>query len=259
MNLDGLDLPSRSAALGFSSCAEYVRFCNEHPDLAKVPLSAWLVARVRRHDDAGRPSPDFTRLVYIGSGTFRACLMATLKKLPAWFAWHCVEWIVWLEVGSNACGWMACAPLMRAPLGDTAHLIVIDGTGTSRPESWEHTIVHEASHSVHKLIIARAEESVPMPEEEWLARRLLVSRMDEPAAAAALARELYFHEQLADATASALGFPPTGCSSSIERLRGFQAAIAAVAPLADEIERDLETNNYGTDTAARAAATEGAP
>lgn len=252
MNLSGLDLPARSAALGFASCADYLRFASEHPDLCKAPLTPASIARARRHDDAGRPAPDFTRLVYLGSGVILAVLIATLKKLPAAFAWHCTEFVCWMEVGRNAGAWMTRPPTMRAPNGDAAHLIVLNGAASDR--ALEHVIVHEASHSWHKLVVADtdAPEPAPMPEQEWLARRLLVYRDEAQDAAGAFARALYANERLADDTATAFGFPPLGHSSSIERLRGFEAEIAAATPLADEIEREIDSKHH---VAERAAAT----
>jgi len=233
--LDGLDLPGRAAAFK-RSCGAFLVFAERHRELFARPAllaSDGAVARILRHEAAGEPEPDFTRLVFLGADEVRAILIATLRTFPAALSWHCIEFVSFLEVGRSVGGWMCSAPPVRSPAGDTGHLIVINGA--TPDAALPHLIAHEVGHSWHRFVAVRSNE-VPRPSEhELLARQLVAYEHD----AAELARVLYREEVLADTTAAALGFPASGHSSDAVRLRGFEAAIAAVTDLADEIAADF--------------------
>jgi hypothetical protein len=218
----GLDIAGRAELLGIT-CREAVDLAKAHRELFTYPVSDSIgaLARIRRWNEAGRPAADFSRLVYLGDGGVYAILIATLAKLPAALAWHAAEHVAWLEVGRNAGAWTTCAPLMRVPAGDTAHLVVI--SGAEQDERMPHIITHELAHSWHRALFSDATRGVPLPPQERLARNLATVGYD----ADALAREFWREEVLADQTAAALGFPSSSHSSDHVRLRGFEAEITA--------------------------------
>ncbi|HEX4455699.1 MAG TPA: hypothetical protein VH143_32785 [Kofleriaceae bacterium] len=231
-----MNMVERAEGLGMSP-VESIRFLKRHRELFAHPVASTLgaLARIGRHARAGEPMPDISRLVYRGDSTVRAILLDTLSKLPPAIAWHLVEFVAWYEVGRGNTGWMAPTLTQRAPGGDTAHTILING-GTS--DEWlPHLFVHEGMHSWHRAIVDNANESSAAlePRQDFYARVLLVYNYD----ADACARHMLAGERLADESARALGFLAPQGSSDHNRLRSFRDGFAALRTRADEIAVEL--------------------
>jgi hypothetical protein len=226
----------RVAALGVSF-REYVDLAQQDARLFASPVleTEGAVVRCKRWLAAGRPAPDFARLVFRGDSTVREILVETLAKFPTAIAWHLVEWCIWRETGRSSPGWMAPALVARTPSGDTAHEISIDGNTSDA--ALPHLLAHEASHSWHRAIIKSSGEPsrAPEPIHEFHARVLLVYNYDADAAARCLLRV----ELLADETARALGWPAPPGSSDYTRLRGFRDDLEAASDRAAEISVEL--------------------
>jgi hypothetical protein len=232
MNVEGLYMDQIAARIN-RTCLEYLELAVRYPAIFAGPQSDGSFARIRRWLDANEPSADLSRLMFYGDDSVRALVSAVLRRLPAPVAWYASEYVTWLEVGRNARAWQGSAPALRAPIGDVAHVVVINGCATD--EYLEGVIAHELGHGWHRII---REHAVPPPswsDHEQTARHLSIS-LDAEACARALVSE----ERRADLTATAWGF--LRHTDEVRLLRGFRSALDAAAALAADISRQAEAD-----------------
>lgn len=156
--------------------------------------------RLWRWIRAGLPAPDYSRLEFEGSDGVRAVVLETLARTPSAVAWHVCEYVVICEVGRDTTAWSGVTPIVRAPDGDQAHIIVING---NTPDDELHGIIaHEIGHSWTRVILPRMRTAALPPAQAFYSDKLAagITRAD-------LIRARLAEEKLADDLAALWGSP----------------------------------------------------
>jgi hypothetical protein len=252
----GMDLDGRAALLALTA-SEFVALGTSDPRIVAFPAlaSSGAVGRLRRWLTAGQPIADLSRLAFVGDDAVRALVVDVIADVPAPVAWHAVEHVAWFEVGRATAAWLAIAPSMRAPIGDVAHVVAINGRTSDH--DLRGVIAHELGHSWHRHIFANVPQLAALPEQEVIVSRVLLSMYtgrtaeQRDADADRWVRDRVANEVIADQSAAAWGVPHNGLSE-LEHRRYFKAQYDAAESVARERDREIAEVHTARAAAARA-------
>jgi hypothetical protein len=135
-----------------------------------TPGAAW---RRQVWLSAHRPLADESRLVFEGDDTVRRIVLETLRSLPPWVRWFCIEGIQWIEVGRDCSAWAGGAALARGIPGEGGHRIAL--CGNVADADLPGLIGHEVSHRIRKNVQSTTPAPSTFAHADLLAARVLVS------------------------------------------------------------------------------------